>query len=363
MKAPEDGRQLVPIEHLTELEGELVAQRRRANRLGLSICLVLSVFALAAALNIRGNDVEIYDTGSNPKSSNKFTLYGTTSGGSQRAVTLQNVAISDSAYRLDITDGSSSHVSVLNSGNVGIGVASPLAKLHISDVLRLDPLSSAPSGATGDMYVSSATGLPYFYNGTAWKSLVKTVTGDPTGTETAEDPSAVSGTTFTAGTGGIFKNSDGAGSLNYTGAVVLASAGTGLGSQGGFLAFAGSKYFHFAGADASPRILITAPVDTTLATTMAFYLIEGNGRNGGNNPEDSDIFVVSYSNDGGTTWVTLWSYTPENTYDAWELKTITLPGGAKAASVKFRFSQTTTVGNYDHYGMDNLVINGGKYVP
>ena len=56
------------------------------------------------------------------------------------------------------------------SGNVGIGITSPAVTLHVKDVLRLEPQSSAPSGSKGDLYAGT-DGYLYFHNGTSWKRI------------------------------------------------------------------------------------------------------------------------------------------------------------------------------------------------
>jgi hypothetical protein len=61
-------------------------------------------------------------------------------------------------------------VTIMNSGNVGIGTMSPQQKMHISGVMRLEPQSSPPSGALGDLYVGT-DGKLYFHNGTQWKEV------------------------------------------------------------------------------------------------------------------------------------------------------------------------------------------------
>ena len=62
------------------------------------------------------------------------------------------------------------------NGNVGIGTNAPARKLHVSDAMRLEPLSAAPSSpATGDMYMDDGTntsnGNPKLmvYDGTTWQ--------------------------------------------------------------------------------------------------------------------------------------------------------------------------------------------------
>jgi hypothetical protein len=55
-------------------------------------------------------------------------------------------------------------------GKVGIGVSSPQRTLHVKDVMRLEPQSSAPTGGKGDLYASTG-GKLYFHNGSAWKEV------------------------------------------------------------------------------------------------------------------------------------------------------------------------------------------------
>ena len=50
------------------------------------------------------------------------------------------------------------------TGNVGIGVAIPQRKLHINDVMRLEPRSTAPSPAMpGDIYFDTEDQILYVY--------------------------------------------------------------------------------------------------------------------------------------------------------------------------------------------------------
>jgi hypothetical protein len=57
-----------------------------------------------------------------------------------------------------------------DTGNVGIGVTSPVRTLHVKDVMRLEPQSSAPSGGLGDLYASTG-GKLYFHNGSDWQEI------------------------------------------------------------------------------------------------------------------------------------------------------------------------------------------------
>jgi hypothetical protein len=59
-----------------------------------------------------------------------------------------------------------------SSGNVGIGTSSPARKLHVSDVMRLEPRNGAPSSpAKGDIYFDSADDKLKCYDGSVWQDL------------------------------------------------------------------------------------------------------------------------------------------------------------------------------------------------
>jgi hypothetical protein len=56
-------------------------------------------------------------------------------------------------------------------GNVGIGTASPARKLHVNDVMRLEPRATAPTlPAEGDMYMDSTTHKLMVYDGSTWRA-------------------------------------------------------------------------------------------------------------------------------------------------------------------------------------------------
>lgn len=60
-------------------------------------------------------------------------------------------------------------------GNIGVGTASPLQKVHISGAMRLEPQATAPSGTLGDLYVD-LNGNLYFNDGsvgtTGWRPVL-----------------------------------------------------------------------------------------------------------------------------------------------------------------------------------------------
>jgi hypothetical protein len=56
------------------------------------------------------------------------------------------------------------------SGNLGVGTMTPARKLHVSDVMRLEPRATAPSSPSeGDMYMDSSTHKLRVYDGTTWQ--------------------------------------------------------------------------------------------------------------------------------------------------------------------------------------------------
>jgi hypothetical protein len=61
-------------------------------------------------------------------------------------------------------------VRMKGNGNVGIGTNNPARVLHVNDVMRLQPRSTAPSSAAaGDMYFDSTVNKLQVHDGTAWR--------------------------------------------------------------------------------------------------------------------------------------------------------------------------------------------------
>ena len=57
------------------------------------------------------------------------------------------------------------------AGNVGVGTATPARKLHVSDVMRLEPRSAAPtSPGKGDMYFDGTLNKLRVFDGTVWQN-------------------------------------------------------------------------------------------------------------------------------------------------------------------------------------------------
>jgi hypothetical protein len=56
-------------------------------------------------------------------------------------------------------------------GKVGIGTTSPARKLHVKNVMRLEPVATAPSSPSeGDIYMDSTTHKLMVYDGTTWQA-------------------------------------------------------------------------------------------------------------------------------------------------------------------------------------------------
>ena len=62
-------------------------------------------------------------------------------------------------------------IMILNNGNVGINTNTPARSLHVSDVMRIEPRSTAPaSPAEGDIYMDNIAHKLMVYDGTTWQA-------------------------------------------------------------------------------------------------------------------------------------------------------------------------------------------------
>lgn len=65
----------------------------------------------------------------------------------------------------------SNALTILKSGNTGVGIDVPERSLHISDVMRIEPTSTAPANPSeGDIYMDSNTHKLMVYDGTVWQA-------------------------------------------------------------------------------------------------------------------------------------------------------------------------------------------------
>ena len=69
------------------------------------------------------------------------------------------------------SNGIAAQIILDSLGNVGIGTASPARKLHVNNVMRLEPRATAPTlPAEGDMYMDSTTHKLMVYDGSTWRA-------------------------------------------------------------------------------------------------------------------------------------------------------------------------------------------------
>jgi hypothetical protein len=62
-------------------------------------------------------------------------------------------------------------MNISSTGNVGIGTVNPQRTLHVNDVMRLEPRSTAPtSPGKGDMYFDGTINKLRVYDGTTWQN-------------------------------------------------------------------------------------------------------------------------------------------------------------------------------------------------
>ena len=134
---------------------------------------------VASGLSIYG----IYGSASGDTSIGSYGVYGISSSGTSTNHGVQGVAQTASSFTnygvYGFAENSGSGKAYGGyfigdgyfSGNVGIGTASAARKLHINDVMRLEPRSSAPSSPIeGDIYYDSTLHSLMVYNGITWKA-------------------------------------------------------------------------------------------------------------------------------------------------------------------------------------------------
>ena len=127
-------------------------------------------YAFQVFKNHAWNNMFRFDTG-NDDAGRMFTSY---SGGSPY---INFIEYDDAfVFRFEQTKNSDALNLYFKNGNMGIDVAQPKRKLHISDAMRLEPLSTPPSNPqTGDMYMDDGTNttnnLPKLrvFDGTNWQ--------------------------------------------------------------------------------------------------------------------------------------------------------------------------------------------------
>ena len=62
-------------------------------------------------------------------------------------------------------------IRIKNNGNFGVGILDPQRTIHIKDVMRLEPISEAPSDPDeGDIYMNGVTHKLMVYDGMNWQA-------------------------------------------------------------------------------------------------------------------------------------------------------------------------------------------------
>lgn len=76
---------------------------------------------------------------------------------------LSGIKGNNAVYRHQLT--------INNDGNIGVNNTEPERPLHINDILRIEPRSTAPSfPSEGDIYMNSTTHKLMVYDGTVWQA-------------------------------------------------------------------------------------------------------------------------------------------------------------------------------------------------
>jgi hypothetical protein len=75
------------------------------------------------------------------------------------------------SFELFLYNETTNTVVVDDSGNLGLGIASPSRTLHVKDVMRLEPRATPPSSpSAGDIYFDSVVNKLMVYDGATWQA-------------------------------------------------------------------------------------------------------------------------------------------------------------------------------------------------
>jgi len=111
---------------------------------------------------------------------------------------------------------------------------------------------------------------------------------------------------------------------------------------------------HFDGA--GTREAVTNASNTTTCTSIDFCIVFGTGSAPCENADTGEDVVLEYSNDGGTTWITINTYL-ESIYTTWTCVSEPIPLAAQTSNTMFRWQQLSSSGSgYDAWALDDVQI-------
>jgi PKD repeat protein/uncharacterized membrane protein len=117
-----------------------------------------------------------------------------------------------------------------------------------------------------------------------------------------------------------------------------------------------SLYFN----GSSTREAITIPIKTTGGGVITFYLEISNGNAPCEMADAGENVILSYSNNGGSTWVIIRTYLT-GSYNTFTAISETIPDGAKTNLTLFKWSQPSHSGlGYDNWSIDNVSISSSS---
>ena len=235
--------------------------------------------------------------------------------------------------------------------------------------LDYNNFTNTPSSSSGIFTASGSLNSTQTHDGTVavfdLDSKTATATADTGLTNTSGSALSISSGSFTADGRGIFYISD-SNKGTYED-MVIRTNGTGSAATGGFVNPTGANsvfgFRGFSNTTSGQRILTTALLDCTNYETLEFYLIQGNGSNGGETTDANDDMDLYYSVNGGS-YVSIQKFTGSpRLYDSWAQVKIELPTAAKTTNVRFRWiNRHTSSGDYDHWGVSLVRLHNGANI-
>ena len=101
----------------------------------------------------------------------KILLYTRSTPQGSYGIGIKDYTVAFNSFRDFDFDQEGATVMTIQNGKMGIGTTAPARQLHISEVMRLEPIPSAPSSPSeGDIYMDSTTHKLMVYDGTTWQA-------------------------------------------------------------------------------------------------------------------------------------------------------------------------------------------------